>query len=212
MAEICPDCSAELAEKNVNGVPIHPCANCGGVWFDHGKLQDLRTAQPDNLQQLDAEEHGTVAPSDQLRERACPACKGVLNPYRYALNANIELDVCHDCRGIWVPCDEVKTLADTLRKNPMAAQAAAPTPSPAPGPAAVPPPPAAPSGPPPVTYHRAVLDGSLPAAPPPRVVVPAYGYGMNYGYDYYGGGYFCQSVAADIATVAAFTALDFMLW
>lgn len=188
---------------------IHPCANCGGLWFDHGKLQDLRAAQPDNLEQLDEAAHGVVEPSAQIRDLVCPACKGALSPYRYALDAKIELDVCHDCRGIWVPQDEVKLLAAAMKANrprPPQPQDTPPTP---------------PSGPPPITYHRTALDG-VQSQSAPRAVVPPYAYGPDYGlgygpgygygYDTMDGLYFRQAVAADIATVAAVTALDFMLW
>jgi len=184
----CPDCQTELADKAFSGVHVHPCPNCGGVWFDHGKLEELRSSHAQNLEDLDEGVHGRVEPSTHQHNLSCPDCKGALSPYSYALNAKIEMDVCHDCRGIWVRHEGIAMLAYSIK-------ASRPDLPPAP-----------------VNYPSSTMVVQPPA---PRPIRPGYGYDTRYeggyDYDYMDGAYFRQSVAADIATVAVFTALDFLL-
>jgi uncharacterized protein len=37
----CPRCGADLKEQHVENVKIDECKDCGGVWLDHGELEQL---------------------------------------------------------------------------------------------------------------------------------------------------------------------------
>ena len=37
----CPKCGNDLAEIELHGVKVDQCANCGGVFFDKGELDQL---------------------------------------------------------------------------------------------------------------------------------------------------------------------------
>jgi len=37
----CPKCGGALAEREMQGVKIDQCADCGGVWLDKGELEML---------------------------------------------------------------------------------------------------------------------------------------------------------------------------
>ena len=37
----CPRCGADLKEQHVENVKIDECNDCGGVWLDHGELEQL---------------------------------------------------------------------------------------------------------------------------------------------------------------------------
>jgi Zn ribbon nucleic-acid-binding protein len=38
----CPRCGADLKERQAEQVKIDECVECGGVWLDHGELDQLR--------------------------------------------------------------------------------------------------------------------------------------------------------------------------
>ena len=41
----CPKCGRDLQEIEFHGVKVDQCANCGGVFFDAGELQQIQKAE-----------------------------------------------------------------------------------------------------------------------------------------------------------------------
>ena len=41
----CPKCGSDLEEINFQNVMIDKCAECQGIWLDHGELELLANAQ-----------------------------------------------------------------------------------------------------------------------------------------------------------------------
>jgi hypothetical protein len=37
----CPKCGADLVTESFHGVQVDRCPECGGVWLDHGELDQL---------------------------------------------------------------------------------------------------------------------------------------------------------------------------
>lgn len=35
----CPKCGGSLSERELGGVKIDECSNCGGIWLDRGELE-----------------------------------------------------------------------------------------------------------------------------------------------------------------------------
>jgi ribosomal protein S27AE len=38
----CPRCGSDLAEHQTENVKVDECTECGGIWLDHGELEQLR--------------------------------------------------------------------------------------------------------------------------------------------------------------------------
>ncbi|MFN2637428.1 MAG: zf-TFIIB domain-containing protein [Gemmatimonadaceae bacterium] len=38
----CPRCGSELSEHHTENVKVDECTECGGIWLDHGELEQLR--------------------------------------------------------------------------------------------------------------------------------------------------------------------------
>lgn len=108
-----------------SGLTIDRCARCGGVWLEHGEVQQLRSASrarrldwarsPTTRFQMRC--HDCHTPMDRATEAcrscgwtnalACPACDRTM---RVEEHAGIRLDVCRECKGVWFDHHELKSI------------------------------------------------------------------------------------------------------
>ncbi len=100
---LCPDCHKTLAARAFHDISLDVCQECGGVWFDGGEMEALRSQSPAALTEIEY----AVAPDPQHHphidtERWCPACPRPLERFSYSTDAVIEVDVCPRCSGVWV--------------------------------------------------------------------------------------------------------------
>lgn len=94
----CPRDNAELRPFRVGDVHVDTCHTCTGVWLDAGELGGV--AHDAELEAI------ALAAQDPARVStfACPRCAGACHP---AVVEEIELDVCTQCRGIWLDANEL---------------------------------------------------------------------------------------------------------
>jgi Zn-finger nucleic acid-binding protein len=125
----CPVClgtKMERAAVGAAGAPqIDHCRRCGGIWLEHGEVQQLRG-------QREAELWRYVTPRvTEFRMRChschaalsrdaqscaacgwtnvldCPAC---LQPMRTESYGGLRIDVCHGCKGVWFDNHELQAI------------------------------------------------------------------------------------------------------
>ncbi len=116
----CPVCLGSHLEKTRVGrgaqLELDHCRRCGGVWFELGEIQQLRSQRARELWRRvspitpDARTlcHGCHTPIDRNAETCascgarnmidCPVCDKPLEAQTYQ---SIRLDVCKSCRGVW---------------------------------------------------------------------------------------------------------------
>jgi Zn-finger nucleic acid-binding protein len=116
----CPVCLGSHLEKTRVGrggvLVLDHCRRCGGVWFELGEIQQLRSQRARALWRHvsplapDARTlcHSCHTPIDRNTESCascgthntidCPMCARPLDAQMYQ---NIRLDVCKSCRGVW---------------------------------------------------------------------------------------------------------------
>ena len=98
----CPKCSGQLHELDTHeAVSMDFCSGCKGIWFDAGEaaayfemaedLPELKTA----LQ--------TALPTDF----SCPKCQNLLLEVRFHSGADVMLDYCQACGGLFFDRGEV---------------------------------------------------------------------------------------------------------
>ncbi len=98
------------------------CPRCGGAWFDHGEVNQLRRVQPQMFWAMVARReagyrmqchncHAHVARSKKKCgacgwkiQLDCPICQKTMNDVK--LN-DLRLDVCRNCKGVWFDHDEI---------------------------------------------------------------------------------------------------------
>ena len=104
----CPKCQEEpLNRTTIDGVEVDLCAKCRGVWFDERELTLLLNEPASALRPLTrgADRMG----HDALRGN-CPRDAVELLRVSSARDPKITLDICPQCRGIWLDGGEFKAL------------------------------------------------------------------------------------------------------
>ena len=98
----CPRCWVPAKREKRRGIEIDICSQCKGIWLDTRELKKL-------LKNKDLHEHltkyiGIEAKSDLV----CPRCGSLMNLERAK---DVEVDVCLQCRGIWLDPGELESVA-----------------------------------------------------------------------------------------------------
>ncbi len=104
----CPKCQTALDPVRVDEVDVDQCSGCQGVWFDALELGPL----------LDKHEAGVKALLEGERDEALNAQRSVSCPRDqaqllrvYSLRNNeVILDVCAECRGVWLDGGEFQQI------------------------------------------------------------------------------------------------------
>lgn len=106
---LCPACKKTPLESTADsqtGLEVDSCAECLGIWFDSGELQQFYKSQelvkrfaPVGGDPL----HHTYEISTSARR--CPRCRKAMER---PLVGGISVDVCRDCRGIWFDHGELQ--------------------------------------------------------------------------------------------------------
>ena len=105
----CPKCRDPLHERPLKGtgVRVDCCPSCHGMWFEIGELQGY----------LDTIEGEFVPPANaRVSSRRCPACGIPMTAFEY-LRTGVEIDLCENCRGVWLDLGEIKGLAERAEES-----------------------------------------------------------------------------------------------
>jgi Zn-finger nucleic acid-binding protein len=98
-------------------VTIDECAQCGGIWFDQGELDQIIGAADPDLRWLDidfwkANSDFAVAPDS----KTCPKCS------RYHLTrleeraTETSVSLCSNCHGIWLDADQLNAIIQAVTR------------------------------------------------------------------------------------------------
>ena len=110
-------------QKNVPGtLVLDHCPRCGGVWFEHGEVQQLRRVDPAELwtkivrrteaHRMQCHNCAALVARNETRCSACgwnaqlncPVCDRKME---IVAHDKLRLDVCKRCRGVWFDHDEL---------------------------------------------------------------------------------------------------------
>lgn len=112
----CPNCQeAKLEEIIFNKVGVNYCPKCLGLWFEEDELRNAKDEKDQDFNWLDIDLW-----SDQTKfqlgagRKACPKDGVPLYEVRYG-DSDIRVDVCEQCRGIWLDRGEFKKIAQYLK-------------------------------------------------------------------------------------------------
>lgn len=125
----CPVCLGTVLEKIALGaggrLVVDRCHRCGGLWLEHGEVQQLRARKPDELwQKLERRDfpfhvrchdcHASMGRSDERCPSCgwtnvldCPACE---QPMQITAHVGLRLDVCRACKGAWFDHHELEAI------------------------------------------------------------------------------------------------------
>lgn len=116
----CPVCDGnemrKLQPSRELELALDYCDGCGGMWFDHGEVRQLRLLSADVLgglitmkKQLFTVDCGSCGRSMTRNAAECPACGEenlidcpvCTSQLERVQSEVMTVDVCRDCRGVW---------------------------------------------------------------------------------------------------------------
>lgn len=98
----CPQCSTELASKNLKGLKIQTCPQCEGMFILQEDLEVIEKEQDPAVAWMDFElwrhREKYEAASGTL---SCPSCSDPFHTLHYP-DSQVRIQVCHECRAVWL--------------------------------------------------------------------------------------------------------------
>jgi len=112
----CPRCKlVNMRTMKMGSVVIDECAQCGGIWFDQGELDQVIGSTDPDLRWLDIDFWKDYSDfkvfTDDL---SCPKCS------RYYLTrlkdeaTNTTACLCSNCQGIWLDADQLRRIVQAV--------------------------------------------------------------------------------------------------
>ncbi len=133
MSELrCLNCTTPMVLKVYNGIEYDECPNCNAHWFDAGELglilqsakldfQDASWAQrlslPHTCRWCETDNQGGEVQCRRCRKPLGYTCPREGRPLLIAKIADLEVDFCTKCHGLWFDGDEFNLLVGSLRQE-----------------------------------------------------------------------------------------------
>lgn len=111
----CPRDDSPLETKTINHTSVQTCPQCGGIFLDHGQLNEVAGPTPGDLEystvDLDsgqhADDHGTIN---------CPRDNTPMVKVDFNLDSPIILDYCNTCHGFWLDGGELARINEEVKQ------------------------------------------------------------------------------------------------
>ncbi len=109
----CPACGNTLTEEDICGLKVDICrGGCAGLWFDRGELEKVdESCERTGIVLLSTEKNPNIK-VDYEKTRVCPTCQPEvkMRKHFWSVKAQVELDECDKCGGIWLDEGELKKI------------------------------------------------------------------------------------------------------
>ena len=106
----CPNCKHELKKIMYKDVELDRCLSCEGMWFDGNELRTVKDREDELLRWLDVDLFAdTKKFAGGYSSMICPKDNQPLYEISYD-NADIKVDVCGVCKGVWLDKEELDTI------------------------------------------------------------------------------------------------------
>ncbi|MFC3151725.1 rhomboid family intramembrane serine protease [Litoribrevibacter euphylliae] len=110
----CPHCRYErLQVTHYHDEELDVCRQCAGVWFEHGELNSI-ISKVDNGED-DSDFEGLLGKDLGPTALSCPGCDAKLHRFQLLNDYDVEVDLCHQCDGVWVDYDELEKVEHSPR-------------------------------------------------------------------------------------------------
>ena len=113
----CPNCQIDLKRLDLKGIVLDHCEQCDGLWFDKGELERAKNEKDRKLTGFDfplwTETEKVKA---KKGTRACPTCRENLVIINYAGYADVPIDICPRCQGVWLDKGELDKIVSHLEE------------------------------------------------------------------------------------------------
>ena len=120
MALICPACKKvhlKAHQDPATGLEIDVCSKCWGLWFDANELSEFFKSghlKRRFFLEEDAQPSQFVGFTISTRARKCPRCH---KPMTEKLFADVSIDICQECQGLWLDDGELQRIVKQYKKG-----------------------------------------------------------------------------------------------
>jgi Zn-finger nucleic acid-binding protein len=104
----CPKCHQALETVTISRVRVNRCPKCAGTWYDKDELRVLKDKESrGDYSWVDVDLWKDI---DEFRARrqqrySCPRDGSPMTTVHYG-DSSIAVDICSECRGIWLDKEE----------------------------------------------------------------------------------------------------------
>jgi len=115
----CPKCRADMETLEVDAVEIDRCLGCGGLWFDAGEMEKLKSRRI--AEAIDTADRASTAAHNDIDRYRCPRCGGHMIRMVDAHQSHIWYEKCSACHGSYFDAGEFldlssRTLSDVFKR------------------------------------------------------------------------------------------------
>ena len=118
---LCPNCDVILSRRAFRGLTLDVCPDCTGTWLDAGELSALAEFTPEELRQVQddaaAKRTGVSALWNANPTLMCPRCCVSLAAPAMLFGADVPLDSCVHCNGVWVGAGNMAAISRHYRQT-----------------------------------------------------------------------------------------------
>ena len=105
---MCPKCLLPMAVWESKGLVLNHCHTCKGLWFDAGELEEYLARSQAHFQESQLAAIGDTS-------FYCPRCRSARLGRAYV--DSVPLDLCPQCRGIFLDLGEVHALLGAVSRG-----------------------------------------------------------------------------------------------
>jgi|GEM_PF-1890113 len=110
----CPIDDAELQAREENGIAYRSCGECHGMFFTKDEL--LGCLKAGNVEAVIPTEPSVgFEVTQKVIKRVCPSCKSATMLDK--LLDDVAIDICPDCKGVWLDAGELKKIVARHRRK-----------------------------------------------------------------------------------------------
>ena len=102
-----------LTANHYEGVPVHLCHQCKGIWLSFASLKEIINTQDrvwtEQERDADLQEFGKagVPEAELQRHLNCPECESAMPAMNYQYSSGIIINKCSQHHGVWLDCGEL---------------------------------------------------------------------------------------------------------
>ena len=105
----CPVCKIQADLIKYESVPIYNCGSCGGHWLSQARLDVILARREVVMPEPVKEKMIEIADaSNSMQELWCMMCGKEMLKEQFKHWAEIQIDRCPKCNGIWLDCGELE--------------------------------------------------------------------------------------------------------
>ncbi len=104
---------ALVPERHASGADIARCPSCRGAFASHEAMKTVDTFGYEARGRASALEIMRRASTGPMPRIVCPACAGETTRREWSFSTLVFVDVCVECRGVWMDGGELEAIDGT---------------------------------------------------------------------------------------------------